>query len=82
MIATREICAICGHVVRVGFWVPNEIWLQTVHLHWQNSILCLDCFTTRADEKLIDWSEKIKFYPVSFKAHLTPDWTPKLQSKS
>lgn len=70
MATTREICAICGNIVRVGFWVPNAIWKEVVHIHYQNSILCLECFTKRADEKFIEWDKLIKFYPVSFKSHL------------
>ena len=90
MSCIREICAICGHVSRVGFFVPDEVWKHAIHPFYQNSIVCLACFTERADEHLIDWSADIKFYPVSFAAHLegrrprlqdseTPDWVPTMR---
>lgn len=69
-------CGVCGNVVRVGFWVPNAIWEKVVHTSRLQDIHCLECFTKRADEKLIRWDEEIKFYPVSFAAHLDPDWEP------
>lgn len=66
----REICHLCHRVVAVGFWVPNETWAAVVHHSHMNAIHCLNCFTERADEKLIDWSKEIKFYAVSLRSHL------------
>ena len=66
----REICGLCHRVSPVGFWVPNEIWEQVVHHSQLHSIHCLTCFIERADEKLIDWSKNIKFYPVSLRSHI------------
>lgn len=65
----REICALCHEVSRVGFWVPDKIWKAAVHRHYQNSILCLRCFTRWADEKSVQWDKNIKFYPVSRISH-------------
>jgi transcriptional regulator with PAS, ATPase and Fis domain len=79
MSATREVCAICGRVSRVGFWVPNKIWNHVIHPYYRNSIVCLSCFTERADEHLVDWSSEIQFYPVSFAAHIRGQH-PHLQS--
>lgn len=62
----REICALCHEVSRVGFLVPDDIWRAAVHPHYQNSIICLRCFTRWADEKGVEWDRLIKFYPVSF----------------
>lgn len=72
-IAMREMCALCHRVVRVGFWVPDYIWAEVVHPSRINDIHCLECFTVRADEKLIDWSKDIRFYPVSLRLHLQAD---------
>lgn len=77
-ICTREFCAICGNVVRVGFLVPDNIWKEVVHPSRINDIHCLECFTKRADEKLIEWSDDMKFYPVSLKNHLDDEWRPNL----
>lgn len=66
----REICGLCNRVSPVGFWVPDEIWKTSVHQSRINDIHCLSCFIERADEKLIDWSKEIKFYPVSLIGHI------------
>lgn len=70
MSAIREICAICGHVSRVGFRVPDEIWKHAIHPFYWTSIVCLACFAERADEHLIEWDKEIQFFPVSFATHL------------
>ena len=69
-IPTRERCAACQRVSPISFWVPNEMWRAVVHPSFQNSILCVQCFISRADEKLIDWSAEIKLYPMSMAAQL------------
>lgn len=74
MIPTRERCQMCNRISAVGFWVPNEIWKAAVHPHWQESPLCLGCFASQADEKLIHWEREIKFYPVSLVSHLNDCW--------
>ena len=69
-VPTRERCAACQQISPVGFYVPNKVWTAVVHPFFQNSILCLRCFISRADEKLIAWDEVIKLYPVSLASHL------------
>ena len=65
----REICCLCHEVSRVGFWVPDEIWRAAIHSQYQNSIICLRCFTRHADEKGVEWDKQIKLYPVSWVTH-------------
>ena len=65
----REICSLCYEISRVGFWVPNDVWRAAIHKHYQNSIICLQCFTRLADEKSVEWDKEIKFYPVSWITH-------------
>lgn len=66
---TREICALCHEVSRVGFWVPNEIWELVVLRGHEHSIICLSCFTKIADEKAVEWDKEIKFHPISWVTH-------------
>jgi hypothetical protein len=66
----REICGLCHRVSPIGFWVPNDIWEASVHHSRIQDIHCLTCFIERADEKLIDWSKDIKFFPFSIRAHI------------
>ena len=61
----REICSLCHEVSRVGFWVPNEIWMDSVHVSQRNSIVCLRCFTRLADERGVQWDKEIEFHPMS-----------------
>ncbi len=70
----REICSLCYEISRVGFWVPDDIWKAAIHRHFQNSIICLRCFTRLADEKSVEWDKEIKFYPVSWIKHTNRDW--------
>ncbi len=70
---SREICKICYHVNRIGFHVPGAVWSRVVPPHLVDHVVCLDCFTSLADEKLIPWDSDISFYPVSLAAHLRSD---------
>jgi len=69
----REFCAICGHVSRVSFWVPDAVWKLAIHVHFQNSIVCLSCFTEHADERSVAWDRDIKFIPTSLVTLLARD---------
>ena len=69
---TRERCGICHKISPVGFWVPNEVWEACVHPRHQNDVLCLSCFISMADEKLVRWDKHIQFYAVSLASHLEP----------
>ena len=60
----------CHQISSVTFWVPGEVWCRAVPKHWQHDPLCLSCFISQADEKLIPWDEEIKFYPVSMANHM------------
>ena len=66
MTPTRMFCAICGHIHKIDFWVPNEIWNEAIHPYYQNSIVCLNCFMARADEKFLPWDKEIQLMPCSF----------------
>lgn len=64
-IPMRGWCAMCNQPIRVSFWVPDAIWYEAIHPSLNNSTICLNCFVTRADEKLLEWDKDIKFYPMS-----------------
>ena len=65
---TREICKHCGDVSAVGFSVSDKIWLEVNGS--ENGVLCLKCFTKKAENLHIAWDKDIKFYPVSLMSHL------------
>ena len=61
----RERCAACHHISPISFAVPDEVWNAVIHPQFVNSILCLSCFASRADEKMVRWCRDITFYPTS-----------------
>lgn len=67
---TRELCALCHEVSRVGFRVPDNVWVVVAPHGHENSNVCLRCFTRIADEKRVEWDKNIKFYPVSWLSHI------------
>jgi hypothetical protein len=69
-IPTRQFCAICGHIHKIDFHVPDHIWKLAIHTNWRNSIVCLNCFMERADEKLLPWDDTIELRPTSFYTRL------------
>jgi len=62
---SREICKACFRPSSVGFAVPDEVWAAVKPERLPGDVLCLQCFTTLADEQLIPWDRDIQFYPVS-----------------
>ena len=67
---TRQRCAACHQICSVGFWVPDEMWKAVIHPQFVNSPLCLACFVSRADEKVVAWDKVIELYPASLCSHL------------
>lgn len=63
--AHRAFCSICNEVCTVDIWVPCEVWRAALHKdHW-NGYVCVRCFTRNADERGVDWSKDIQFFPQS-----------------
>lgn len=61
----RPFCGICNAVVRVDFHVPDHVWEAALHHSQLNMYVCLDCFTSSGDERGVDWSQGIKFEPLT-----------------
>ena len=72
-IATRERCGVCHKVSPVGFHVPNDVWERAVPDYFRETVLCVPCFTSFADERMVAWDDGIEFYPVSLRTHLGDD---------
>ena len=69
-IATRERCGVCHCVSAIGFHVPDELWRVAVPDYFRETVLCLKCFVSFADERMLRWERSIKFFPVSLALHL------------
>jgi hypothetical protein len=65
-IPIRQWCAMCGQIHKVDFHVPDQIWKEAIHPNFQNSVVCLNCFMSRADEKFLEWDKEIVLRPCSF----------------
>lgn len=63
--AHRQICQMCNKVCRVDFHVSDEHWELGLPSKYHNTHICLECYTSNADERFVPWCESIKFYPKS-----------------
>ena len=70
-IPTRERCGVCHKVSAVGFHVPDKLWRVAVPDHYRDTVLCVPCFVSFADERMLPWDREIRFYPVSLRGFLT-----------
>lgn len=61
--ATRELCKRCPNIATVGYSVPDWMWASVAQGRW--NVLCVQCFTTLADEMNLAWDREIAFWPVS-----------------
>lgn len=68
--ATRERCGLCHKVSPVGFHVPDDLWMTAVPEPHRQGVLCVGCFVSFADERLLPWDRSITFHPVSLATHL------------
>lgn len=67
---TRMYCDICGHLHKIDFAVPNEIWDACIHPSRKLDKICINCFMERADEQMLKWEENIQFFPHSMATQL------------
>lgn len=74
---SRERCQCCKRYSPVGFYVPNQIWDLAIPNEFHESPLCIMCFADMADERLVDWSKDVQFFPVSLAEHVRDNlgWT-------
>lgn len=59
-IPCRMSCAICGGLHAIDYHVPEHLWNLAIHEYYSNSLVCINCFIRRADEKLLAWDNVIK----------------------
>lgn len=65
LLPSRMFCQICGHLHKIDFWVPDEIWDACIHPKYKYTHICINCFMDRADERLLFWDKEIKLLPCS-----------------
>lgn len=64
-VSTRPRCHACQSIIVVDIGVSNEMWKAVVHPSLRNTYMCINCFASRADEKMIDWAKEIELRPLS-----------------
>lgn len=69
-VATRSRCGVCHSVNPVDFWVPDDVWLHAVPDYFRETVLCLGCFTSWADERFLLWDAEICFFPRSLRSQM------------
>lgn len=69
-IPTRSRCHYCGNVIVVDIHVDDEVWLAVFREKEGTGYICINCFASRADEKLIDWAPHVCLVPASLAAHV------------
>jgi len=62
--AHRPFCGICSEVIRLDFVATDEAWELSLHINDRAGYVCIDCFSKQGDERGVDWSDGIKFYPL------------------
>lgn len=67
--ATRERCGVCQRPSPIGFHVPDDMWRRVVPDYHRQTVMCIMCFASFGDERLIAWEDGIEFYPVSLRTH-------------
>jgi len=70
-IPCRQKCAACHQIMPVDYHVTDEIWDEAVRPFFRDSIICLNCFISWADEKLLPWDKEIEMWPTSLDTLLT-----------
>lgn len=68
-ISTRQRCGVCHQVAAVNFKVPDDLWLRAVPSYFRQTPMCISCFASFADERMLTWCADITFYPKSLAAH-------------
>lgn len=63
-VPTRPRCASCRRVIVVDMHVPDELWAAVMRSP-DAGYACVDCFASRADEKMINWAPHITLTPMS-----------------
>jgi hypothetical protein len=69
-VPTRPRCACCDAVIVVDIGVDDELWCAVMREKFGPGYVCVNCFASRADEKLIDWAPHVKLTAISFVAQM------------
>lgn len=64
-VPTRPRCHYCGDVIVVDLHADDDLWAAVMRDKFGTGYACVNCFASRADEKLIDWAPHVRLIPLS-----------------
>lgn len=67
-VPTRPRCHCCGDVIVVDYVADDELWCAVMREKFGPGYVCIQCFASRADEKMIDWAPHVQLRPLSLAA--------------
>lgn len=78
-VPTRARCACCGGVIVADIAMPDDLWCAVMRDKFGPGYVCLNCFASRADEKLIDWAPHVTVHLVSLVQQIAVQQRRKLE---
>lgn len=64
-VPTRPRCHYCGGVIVADLHADDDLWEAVMREKFGTGYACINCFASRADEKMIDWAPHVKLIPLS-----------------
>lgn len=62
---TRPLCARCNRYITIDTDADDDLWTEVIGERFGPGYICADCFTRAADERLIEWGDKVRFVPIT-----------------
>jgi len=69
-IPTRPLCERCRRYIGINSEVDDDLWIELFGATHGPGYICADCVARAADERLIDWTGKLRFVSLSLAAQV------------
>lgn len=69
-IPVRPLCSMCCRRITIDTDADNDLWQEVIGPCFGPGYVCADCFTREADERMIDWTDRLRFVPYSLAAQV------------
>lgn len=64
-VPVRPLCARCRRRITIDTDADDDLWREVIGPKHGPGYICADCFTREADERMIDWTDRLRFQPYS-----------------
>lgn len=81
-IPSRSRCTHCREYYAVDFWVTEEVWTKTMRGGTRCDTICLKCFASMADERLVRWEVGLELTPISLITNLERTGNPMVKQST